>query len=72
MRKVASRRSVRLLVGVWASITLYTVIAGAAEFQRRPLRVALYPYVPLKSEMYWKLEQAFEDKFPRIDLRFVD
>jgi len=39
---------------------------------RRSLRVALYPYVPQKAEMYWQLEQMFEDKFSEIDLRFVD
>ena len=39
---------------------------------RRQLRVALYPYVPEKAEMYWALEQAFEDLNPGIDLRYVD
>lgn len=39
---------------------------------RRPLRVALYPYVPERAEMYWKVEQEFEDAYPAIDLHFVD
>lgn len=39
---------------------------------RRKLRVALYPYVPERAEMYWKVEQDFEDAFPEIDLRFID
>jgi hypothetical protein len=39
---------------------------------RRQLRVALYPYVPQKAEMYWKIEREFEDLHPDIDLRYVD
>ncbi len=39
---------------------------------RRQLKVALYPYVPEKAGMYWKVEQKFEDAFPLIDLRYVD
>ena len=40
--------------------------------ERRELRIALYPYIPLKAEMYWKLEQEFESKFKEIDLVFLD
>ncbi len=39
---------------------------------RRPLKVALYPYVPEKAAMYWRVEQQFEDKHPGVDLRYVD
>lgn len=39
---------------------------------RRQLRVALYPFVPERAEMYWRVEQDFEDAFERVDLRFVD
>lgn len=39
---------------------------------RRPLRVALYPYVPQRAEMYWRVEQAFEEAHPDVDLRYVD
>jgi thiamine pyridinylase len=39
---------------------------------RRKLSVALYPYIPERADLYWKVEQEFEDKYPAIDLRFVD
>lgn len=39
---------------------------------RRQLRVALYPYVPQKAELYWKLEREFEESHEDIDLKYVD
>jgi thiamine pyridinylase len=47
-------------------------IQAADPPARRQLRVALYPYVPERAEMYWKVEQEFEDANPAIDVRFVD
>ena len=38
---------------------------------RRPLRVALYPYIPALEGIYWKVEQEFEEKNPLIDLQYV-
>jgi thiamine pyridinylase len=39
---------------------------------RRELRAAMYPYIPLKASVYWKVESAFEEEFPAINLKYVD
>jgi len=39
---------------------------------RRKLCVALYPFIPEKAELYWKLEREFMDNNPAIDLRYVE
>lgn len=46
--------------------------SNAQDATRRKLSVALYPYIPELAELYWRLEQDFEDKHPQIDLRYVD
>lgn len=61
-----------ILLAICTVTALRGHIAWCAEDLRRPLRVALYPYVPEKGDMYWKLEQAFENRFADIDLRFLD
>lgn len=64
-----------LLSSVIMNFTYLGVSTGASSIQttsRRQLRVALYPYVPQKADMYWKLEREFEDAYPDIDLRYVD
>jgi len=54
-------------------VTISTPHSSAAhDAGRRSLTVALYPYVPERAEMYWAIEQAFEDAHPSIDVRFVD
>lgn len=55
---------VLICVLLFASVSLAQV--------RRPLRAALYPYVPEMAEMYWMLEIEFEAKYTDIDLQFVD
>jgi thiamine pyridinylase len=64
-----------LLSGVTTDFTYLVASTGASSTQttsRRQLRVALYPYVPQKADMYWKLEREFEDSHPDIDLRYID
>lgn len=39
---------------------------------RRPLRVALYPFVPDKTGLFAHIEQSFETTHPEIDLQVVD
>lgn len=57
-------------------LVLVFVITNASVLStqaiRRQLRVALYPYIPQKAEMYWRLETEFENAHPDIDLRYVD
>jgi thiamine pyridinylase len=36
------------------------------------LRVALYPYVPERAELYWQVESAFEEANPQVNVQFVD
>ncbi|MEN7547350.1 hypothetical protein AAG747_05500 [Rapidithrix thailandica] len=36
--------------------------------KRRDLIVSLYPYLPNTSDLYWKIETDFEQKFPEINL----
>jgi thiamine pyridinylase len=62
-------------LGVTTSFTFLGASTGASSTQtasRRQLRVALYPYVPQKADMYWQLEREFEDAHPDIDFRYVD
>ena len=57
------------------AIALHAVVANCQEVpavNRRPLRVAFYPYVPDKAAMYWKVEQGFEAAFPSVDLQYVE
>jgi thiamine pyridinylase len=53
--------------------TCLSTIAFAEQKQsRRILRAALYPYVPDKAGLFWKLEREFETAHPDIDLQYVD
>lgn len=63
------RKSLLLLVAICVCIASPI---SADDVVRRKLSVALYPYIPELAELYWGLEQAFEDKYPQIDLRYVD
>lgn len=36
------------------------------------LNVALYPYVPLRRDLFFELEQAFENKYPGINVQLVE
>jgi thiamine pyridinylase len=54
-----------------ASLSCLLLTALPAFAGDRPLRVALYPYVPARAEAYWQLERAFEATHD-VDLTFVD
>ena len=45
---------------------------GACGQERRELVVALYPFIPAKAELYWRLQGDFEQRYPDVRLRFVD
>src|SRR5262245_34906948 len=58
-----------------AILVCFQAVCLSADVQkplRRKLNVALYQYISEKAELYWKLEQAFEDKYEEIDLRYVE
>lgn len=56
------------------TINFTVAIAHAQDSKpiRRSLRIALYPYVPEKDLMYWKVERDFETANPEIDLQYID
>lgn len=42
-----------------------------ADAQQRELKAYLFPYLPDQDVFYQNLEQAFEKKYPSIDLKIV-
>jgi thiamine pyridinylase len=62
-----------ILVFTFTTLGPFSTIAASKQtLSRRPLRVALYPFVPQKAEMYWKLEREFEELNKEIDIQYVD
>jgi thiamine pyridinylase len=53
-------------------LLVLAVTAWASDSPRRSLRVALYPFVPLKAELYLKVLQDYSKLHPEIDLQLVD
>lgn len=72
MNRFAKRHLIPILVLCLAAIFAISAFAEEDVGARRPLRVALYPYVPQAAELCWKLETDFESANPDIDLQFVD
>ena len=60
------------LVFVCALILSVLFTSGAYAQERRELVVALYPFIPAKAELYWRLQGDFERRYPDVRLRFVD
>lgn len=60
------------LVASAFAFSLFTANGEEVKPVRRPLRAALYPFVPDKKGLFWKLEQEFEAANPYIDLQIVD
>ncbi|GAA4850719.1 hypothetical protein [Algivirga pacifica] len=64
-----------LIKGTFLIVTFLSFFIGEAVAQdtlmqrRRDLVVSLYPYLPNASDLYWKIERAFEEKHPEINLQ---
>ncbi len=67
---------------VVAALLLLLLVSTAAETNRsqtttsssscHTLRVALYPFIPLKSDFFYGIKQDFEARYPEIRLEIID
>jgi thiamine pyridinylase len=53
-------------------IAITAIGKGAENSPHRPLRVALYPFVPQKAELLLKVLQDYRQSHPEIDLQLID
>ena len=65
-------RTVSIALGVL--LCTFSLVAATSEssLAHRPLRVAIYPIVPEKAEMFLKVLQDYRTTHPWIDLILVD
>jgi thiamine pyridinylase len=66
------RRRLILLVMLFAILAASAGGATPPFRARRPLRVALYPFVPQMTGLFTRVEQSFENTYPEIDVQIID
>lgn len=71
---VLSRSKIHTVILLWLALLLSVPLSGNLAMAESPttLRVALYPYVPDRRELFYELEAAFESEHPGVNLELVE